>query len=106
MQWAKDIAAGMNHLHTLASPRIHRDLKSGNIFISDRWIAKIGDFGTATLIDIQVQDNGSTDTQGDTLSFLDANFTRTMTAGAGSLLWMSPERLCERPYGQAADVYR
>lgn len=49
---AIDIAKGMQHLHNLTPPVIHRDLRSPNVFVvsaddNAETIAKIGDFGLA-----------------------------------------------------------
>ena len=98
----KDIASGMEHLHELSPPRIHRDLKSTNVFISDRGTAKIGDFGTSSLLSYDAESVAS---EGE-VAFVDATVARTITAGLGSLLWMAPERLQEKRYGLAVDVYR
>lgn len=42
------VAKGMEVLHDMKSPIIHRDLKSLNVFIlpqNNQWIAKVADFG-------------------------------------------------------------
>lgn len=41
------IAKGLNYMHTLNPPIMHRDIKPLNIFIGSDLIAKIGDFGLA-----------------------------------------------------------
>ncbi|CAJ0961496.1 unnamed protein product, partial [Mesorhabditis belari] len=43
------IAEGIEYLHARAI--IHRDLKLANVFLNDRMIAKIGDFGLATMME-------------------------------------------------------
>jgi serine/threonine protein kinase len=42
---ALDIALGMTHLH--AKDVVHRDLKPGNVLLTEQWVAKVADFGTA-----------------------------------------------------------
>ena len=42
---ALDVARGMNFLHTSTPVIIHRDLKSLNILIDQKWTAKVSDFG-------------------------------------------------------------
>ena len=50
----KDVAAGLNYLHCLPNPIIHRDVSSSNVLLisrgSGQWIAKISDFGSAKLV--------------------------------------------------------
>ena len=43
-----DIAKGMEVLHFMNPPVIHRDMKSLNVFMTKRnnmWVAKVADFG-------------------------------------------------------------
>ncbi|KAJ3095860.1 hypothetical protein HDU97_006456 [Phlyctochytrium planicorne] len=50
IQWALDIAYGMQYLHERQPPVVHRDLKSLNILMSmhhGRLCAKVSDFGSA-----------------------------------------------------------
>lgn len=48
IQWAGDIARGMNYLHSEAPVQIiHRDLKSTNVLLSRDWMCKICDFGSS-----------------------------------------------------------
>ena len=42
MRMVLDIALGMNYLHTLDPPIIHRDLKLNNVFVSNGFDAKVG----------------------------------------------------------------
>ena len=45
LQIARDVASGMNHLHSFSPPIIHRDLKPSNVLISRSGAVKIADFG-------------------------------------------------------------
>ena len=50
----RDAAAGLNYLHCLPDPIIHRDVSSSNVLLisrgSGQWMAKISDFGSAKLV--------------------------------------------------------
>ena len=46
---ALDIARGVNYLHHLNPPIVHRDLKSSNLLVDKNWTVKVGDFGLSRL---------------------------------------------------------
>ena len=47
----RDVAVGLNYLHCLPDPIIHRDISSGNVLLEskgpNKWKTKISDFGSA-----------------------------------------------------------
>ncbi|KAL0393326.1 UNVERIFIED_CONTAM: putative serine/threonine-protein kinase SIS8 [Sesamum radiatum] len=81
---ALDIARGMNYLHHLNPPIIHRDLKSSNLLVDRNWTVKVGDFG---------------------LSRLKNETYLTTKSGKGTPQWMAPEVLRNDPADEKADVY-
>ncbi|KAF2075663.1 hypothetical protein CYY_003036 [Polysphondylium violaceum] len=78
---AVDVAHAMKYLHSLGV--IHRDLKSGNVLITDDLRAKVIDFGTSRAIDLSKQ----------------------MTLNLGTSCWMAPEVFRNEPYTESCDVY-
>ncbi|KAH3745458.1 leucinerich repeat kinase [Pelomyxa schiedti] len=83
-----DVAAGMNHLHSLVPPLLHRDLHAGNIMIcSLDWkapspVAKVTDFGLSERLFV------------------------AKTAGMQERLEVFPPELhAGKPYGLPADVW-
>ncbi|XP_065188446.1 uncharacterized protein LOC135819210 [Sycon ciliatum] len=52
LRFALDTARGMAYLHGSNPPRLHRDLKSPNLLVSDKWVVKIGDLGTSRFMAI------------------------------------------------------
>jgi serine/threonine protein kinase len=52
---ALDVATGMNFLHKLEPPIIHRDLKTANVLVDIRYCCKISDFGLSTAHKISAQ---------------------------------------------------
>ena len=71
---------------------VHRDIKPSNIFFDHRHgeqVVKVVDFGIAQ--DLQQPDEDEED--------------GASAIGAGTLAYMAPERLANRPYDGAADVY-
>ena len=47
--YLRHLAEGLRYVH--ANRIVHRDLKLGNIFLSESMTVKIGDFGLATQLD-------------------------------------------------------
>ena len=68
-----DVAAGLDYLHCLPDPIIHRDVSSANVLLQSigyrRWKAKVSDFGSAKLA------------------------KRAVTEGPGALVYGAPEAL-------------
>lgn len=91
MMMAKDAALGMNWLHCVSPPIIHRDLKSANLLVKkrdDRYVVKVCDFGLAAL---------KPKTQ---------KTLRDGKDGAkGTPLYMPPEVMMGKPFNEKADVY-
>ncbi|XP_074659307.1 mitogen-activated protein kinase kinase kinase 20-like [Tubulanus polymorphus] len=83
LEWAKQIALGINYLHSEAPvPIIHRDLKSKNIVITKEFTCKICDFGCSKFF-------GCT----------------TKMSLAGTFPWMSPEVIQSQPVSETCDTW-
>ena len=84
----KDVALGLRYLHTRNPPIIHRDLSSNNVLLSKGMEGKIGDLGTARLVDPRRQSR--------------------MTKAPGTVDFMPPEALedvTDVCYGKELDVF-
>ena len=84
-----DVALGIRYLHSHHPPIIHRDLSSNNVLISNGMEGKIGDLGTARLVDPRMQ-------------------SRRMTKAPGTVDFMPPEALAESEnirYDRTLDVF-
>ena len=79
-----DIAQGLEFLH--GQDIVHRDLSSNNVLLTKRLVAKISDLGVAKIIE--------------------HNKMKTQTQTPGTLHFMPPEALMNRPrYGKPVDVF-
>ncbi|XP_003439857.1 serine/threonine-protein kinase TNNI3K [Oreochromis niloticus] len=83
---AIDVAKGMEYLHNLTQPIIHRDLNSHNILLYEDGHAVVADFGESRFLQSVEEDN--------------------MTKQPGNLRWMAPEVFtqCTR-YSVKADMF-
>jgi len=80
---ARDVARGMAYLHSLNPIVVHRDLKSQNVLLGDRWNAKITDFGLSRMMGSHEHAN----------------------TFCGSPAWAAPEILRSEAYTHSVDVY-
>ncbi|KAF9164171.1 hypothetical protein DFQ26_001714 [Actinomortierella ambigua] len=86
-QISKEIAKGLAYIHS--NKIIHRDLKSGNVLLTQYLEVKLCDFGLA-----QVKINTA------------SSHTSDQKSTAGTLRWMAPELLTLRPrYSTKSDIY-
>ncbi|XP_050210460.1 serine/threonine-protein kinase CTR1-like [Mercurialis annua] len=84
LNMAYDVAKGMNYLHQLRPPIVHRDLKSLNLLVDSQYTVKVCDFG---------------------LSRSKARTYLTSKTAAGTPEWMAPEVLRNEPSNEKSDVY-
>ena len=108
--FALDAARGMQYLHALSPPRIHRDIKSCNLLVSKSWKVKVSDFGSARVVQREGERQQTNESRvqnqpaDDETPVLNAGFL--MTRDTGTLLWRAPEIFALESYGTSADVYR
>ncbi|KAG7207090.1 hypothetical protein KM043_000969 [Ampulex compressa] len=79
--YMKQMVTGVAYIHS--QKVVHRDLKPGNMFLSDRMVVKIGDFGLATRPDGQ----------------------RRRVTICGTPNYIAPEVLYKQAYSYEADVW-
>lgn len=76
----QSVALGLNYLHTLNPPIIHRDLTANNVLLTNSMTAKIADLGMAKILDIPP-----------------AQMSHRMTVCPGTISYMPPESLTSHP---------
>ena len=96
-------------MHTSTPVIIHRDLKSLNLLIDDRWGVKISDFGLSRFkVGRARQAGAAAPACRSRPSRGGAQATSTqglMTAQCGTFYWMAPEVIGGQAYTEKADVY-
>ncbi|XP_028783038.1 serine/threonine-protein kinase CTR1 [Neltuma alba] len=84
LSMAYDVASGMNYLHQMRPPIVHRDLKSPNLLVDDTYTVKVCDFG---------------------LSRTKANTFLSSKTAAGTPEWMAPEVIRGEPSNEKCDIF-
>jgi hypothetical protein len=107
IKFALDVARGMNFLHSLKPPRVHRDLKSDNLLVSEAGIVKVTDFGLGAQLVEQERKDRRHDHQTSCLPLLE--YRHDTPCGQGASRWLAPELAASRSaksFSTASDVYR
>ncbi|KAL8546536.1 hypothetical protein ACS0TY_006318 [Phlomoides rotata] len=83
---ATDIAGALAYLHSASSvPIYHRDIKSQNFLLDEKYVVKIADFGISRSIEV--------------------NQTHLTTMVKGTFGYLDPEYLQSRQYSEKSEVY-
>src|SRR6185437_16115230 len=100
VQWGIEIADALQAAH--AKGILHRDLKPGNIFVTQRGSVKVLDFGLAQFAP------GVSSADDATLAGTHANFPAPLTSPGstlGTAAYMSPEQARGEPLDARSDLF-
>lgn len=113
---ALQAAQGMTYLHSHTPPICHRDLKSSNLLVDDKWTIKVTDFGVSRTMaknsnkyvhTESTRGNGTQHNNGCS-PLMASSQTDIMTSNLGTTAWTAPEMFVPElmaEYGLKVDVY-
>jgi len=84
IEWMKQIAAGMSHLHEEGV--VHKDLAARNVLLTKSEVCKISDLGLSRVLNSETQQH-------------------TSSTEFGPVKWMAPESLLKALYSPKSDVW-
>eukprot|EP00794_Sanderia_malayensis_P016068 gene16068-17691_t len=109
LKWATNAAKGVQFLHEhRPEPIIHCDLKSDNLLVDENGLVKVGDFGTAKLLQNITDKKFKPTRKRGSKRVADNDYATTFV---GTLCWAAPEVLPPKPpkkahkHTKAADVF-
>eukprot|EP00392_Amoebophrya_sp_AT5.2_P016729 g17025.t1 len=98
---AHELASALAHIHALFV--VHRDVKPANIFLNEKGVCKLGDFGLSKVLE---GDLPGQDEAGGNGNASDDNFLlRYSYSKVGTPLYMAPEILAGRGYDVKCDLW-
>jgi Leucine-rich repeat (LRR) protein len=104
---ALDVTRGMTYIHSLGA--LHRDLKSGNVLVTETWRGKVADFGSMRTLLAAAAAGCDTNRGSSTVSMFSSSQSGAsdsmLTEGVGTPVYMAPEVLRGDVYGEASDVW-
>ena len=100
---ATGIAAGLERAHREGV--LHRDLKPDNVALTDDGVPKILDFGLSKLIVDAEPSDGSPQTEMATATIGDSPYVTRAGQVVGTLAYMAPEQVQDRPVDARTDVF-
>jgi len=98
---ATDVARGMSYIHMQG--HVHRDLKSGNVLITESLQAKVADFGSVGRL-LSERPADRTSSRLSVASFA-SDSELELTQGVGTPMYMSLEMLRHAGYDERTDVW-